>query len=88
MDSVFVQAIVVGVLTGGIYGLFAVGLSLIMGIANIMTFVHGDFLMIAMYLTLVFTLSHELRSILCNHRRCSADVLNRGNYLQIHPGSK
>ncbi len=60
MDSVFVQAIVVGVLTGGIYGLFAVGLSLIMGIANIMTFVHGDFLMIAMYLTLGFTLVTSL----------------------------
>lgn len=49
--SLLMQAIVVGVLIGGIYGLFAVGLSLILGIANIMTFVHGDFLMIAMYLT-------------------------------------
>jgi branched-chain amino acid transport system permease protein len=56
MDNVLIQALVVGVLTGGIYGLFAVGLSLIMGIANIMTFVHGDFLMIAMYMTLGFTL--------------------------------
>lgn len=45
------QALVVGLLTGGIYGLFAVGLSLIMGIAGIMTFVHGDFLMLAMYAT-------------------------------------
>ena len=54
MNSVLLQALVVGILTGGIYGLFAVGLSLIMGIANIMTFVHGDFLMIAMYLTLGF----------------------------------
>jgi branched-chain amino acid transport system permease protein len=53
MDStLLLQAIVVGLLTGGIYGLFAVGLSLILGVANIMTFVHGDFLMIAMYLTL------------------------------------
>jgi branched-chain amino acid transport system permease protein len=49
---VVMQALVVGLLTGGLYGLFAVGLSLIMGVANIMTFVHGDFLMIAMYLTL------------------------------------
>jgi branched-chain amino acid transport system permease protein len=60
MDNVLLQAIVVGVLTGGIYGLFAVGLSLIMGIANIMTFVHGDFLMIAMYLALGFTLLTNL----------------------------
>ncbi len=49
--TLFMQALVVGLLIGGIYGLFAVGLSLILGIANIMTFVHGDFLMIAMYLT-------------------------------------
>ena len=55
MSSVVLfQAIVVGLLTGGIYGLFAVGLSLILGIANIMTFVHGDFLMIAMYITMGF----------------------------------
>ncbi|MEN4013480.1 MAG: branched-chain amino acid ABC transporter permease [Chloroflexota bacterium] len=52
MSNLLLQAIVVGLLTGGIYGLFAVGLSLILGVANIMTFVHGDFLMIAMYLTL------------------------------------
>ena len=52
MFTVVVQALVVGLLTGGLYGLFAVGLSLIMGVANIMTFVHGDFLMMAMYLTL------------------------------------
>ena len=52
MTSLIIQqAIVVGLLTGGIYGLFAVGLSLIMGVAKIMTFVHGDFLMLAMYAT-------------------------------------
>jgi len=50
--TLLLQAIVVGLLTGGIYALFAVGLSLILGVADIMTFVHGDFLMIAMYLTL------------------------------------
>lgn len=50
--ALLMQALVVGLFIGGIYGLFAVGLSLILGIANIMTFVHGDFLMIGMYLTL------------------------------------
>ena len=56
MEIVILQAVVVGVLMGGIYGLFSVGLSLILGVAGIMHFVHGDFLMIAMYLTLGFSL--------------------------------
>jgi branched-chain amino acid transport system permease protein len=56
MEIVILQAVVVGVLMGGVYGLFSVGLSLILGVAGIMHFVHGDFLMIAMYLTLGFSL--------------------------------
>lgn len=53
METVIMQALVVGVLMGGVYGVLAVGLSLILGVAGIMHFVHGDFLMIAMYLTLL-----------------------------------
>lgn len=54
MITVLIQAVVVGVLMGGVYGLFSVGLSLILGVAGIMHFVHGDFLMLAMYMTLGF----------------------------------
>src|SRR5579864_3457189 len=40
-----------GLLTGLIYALIAVGLSLIFGLMDIVNFAHGDFLMFAMYAT-------------------------------------
>lgn len=52
MGIVVTQAIVTGLMMGGVYGLLAVGLSLILGVAGIMQLVHGDLLMVAMYLTL------------------------------------
>lgn len=47
----FVQVLIFGMLTGGIYGLISVGLTLIFGILKIVNFAHGEFLMIAMYLS-------------------------------------
>lgn len=52
MATVVIQAIITGLMMGGVYGLLAVGMSLIIGVANIMQLCHGDMLMIAMYITL------------------------------------
>ena len=52
METVVIQAIITGLMMGGMYGLLAVGMSLIIGVANIMQLCHGDLLMIAMYITL------------------------------------
>jgi branched-chain amino acid transport system permease protein len=46
------QSLVSGLLTGLIYALIAVGLSLIFGLMDVVNFAHGEFLMIAMYATL------------------------------------
>ena len=43
------SAIVQGILMGSIYGLIALGLTLIFGIMKIINFAHGSFLMIAMF---------------------------------------
>lgn len=45
------QAIVSGLLIGAIYALVSVGLTLIFGVMDIVNFAHGDFLMVAMYVT-------------------------------------
>ena len=45
------QAIVNGILMGGVYGLVAVGLTLIFGVMNIINFAHGAFMMLGMYAT-------------------------------------
>jgi branched-chain amino acid transport system permease protein len=45
------EVVVHGVLMGGIYGLVALGLSLIAGVSKIINIAHGALLMVAMYLT-------------------------------------
>jgi branched-chain amino acid transport system permease protein len=45
------QSLVSGLLTGLIYALIAVGLSLIFGLMDVVNFAHGEFLMFAMYAT-------------------------------------
>ena len=45
------QATVTGILTGGVYGLVAMGLTLIFGVLNIINFAHGALMTVGMYLT-------------------------------------
>jgi branched-chain amino acid transport system permease protein len=56
--ATFAQVIVNGILTGGLYSLIAVGLTLIFGVMRVINFVHGETLMIGSYLTyFLFTLA-------------------------------
>jgi branched-chain amino acid transport system permease protein len=45
----FLQALTAGLLTGAIYGLMCVGLSIIFGVMRVINFAHGDFMMLGMY---------------------------------------
>jgi len=45
----FFQALVAGILVGGMYGLMCVGLGLIFGVMRVINFAQGDFLMLGMY---------------------------------------
>jgi len=47
------QAVVTGILVGGVYGLVAMGLTLIFGVLDIVNFAHGAFLTVALYITVV-----------------------------------
>ncbi len=46
-----IQTLASGLLMGLLYGLIAVGLALIFGLMDVTNFAHGEFLMLAMYLT-------------------------------------
>src|SRR5215831_16932022 len=46
-----VQAVVNGLLIGGIYALVSIGVSLIFGVVKIVNFAQGEFVMIGMYIT-------------------------------------
>lgn len=45
----FINVIIAGVLTGLVYGLMALGLSVIFGVARVVNFAHGEMMTIAMY---------------------------------------
>ena len=49
--TILIQAIINGLLIGGIYGLVSIGVSLIFGVVKFVNFAHGEFLMVAMYIT-------------------------------------
>lgn len=49
--EIFIQCVVSGMLYGGVFGLFSLGLALIFGVMDIVNFAHGEFLMLAMYAT-------------------------------------
>jgi branched-chain amino acid transport system permease protein len=51
----WINAIVQGVLVGGLYAMFAAGLSLIFGIMRLVNIAHGDLIVLAAYLALVTT---------------------------------
>ena len=46
---ILLQAVVSGLLMGGIYALAAVGLTLIFGVMKIINFAHGSLMMLGMY---------------------------------------
>src|SRR3972149_5366898 len=51
----WVNVIVQGTLVGGLYAMFAAGLSLIFGIMRLVNIAHGDLIVLAAYLALVAT---------------------------------
>jgi branched-chain amino acid transport system permease protein len=57
--SLYAEVLIQGVLTGLVYGLMALGLSVIFGVVRVVNFAHGEFAVLAMYATFVlFTATH------------------------------
>ena len=59
----WVNAIVQGILLGGLYALFACGLSLLFGVVRVVNLAHGDFAVLAAYLTLVVVTATHLPAL-------------------------
>ena len=60
MWSIYLGVVVQGVLTGLVYGLMALGLSVIFGVVRVVNFAHGEFAVVAMYATYVLFTVFEL----------------------------
>ena len=64
----WVNTIVQGVLTGGLYAMFAAGLALIFGVMRLVNIAHGDLIVLAAYVALVVTETlgfNPLISLIC-----------------------
>ena len=61
---VWINAILQGVLLGGLYALFAAGLSLMFGVMRFINLAHGDFIVTAAYLTVAFITGWSLHPLL------------------------
>src|SRR3974390_2827127 len=51
--DIYLNVAVGGVLTGLVYGLMALGLSVIFGVVRVVNFAHGEMMTVAMYLAIV-----------------------------------
>ena len=54
MNDALIQSIIQGVLIGGLYAAIGLGMSMIFGIVKITNLAHGDFLILACYISLIF----------------------------------
>lgn len=59
-----VDAVVQGILLGGLYALLAAGLTLVFGVMKVVNLAHGDFIVMAGYLTLVLVGATDLNPLL------------------------
>ena len=60
-----IQAILNGVFIGSIYGLIALGLTLVFGVMKIINFAHGSLLTIGMFMTLWVTSLMHVNLYVC-----------------------
>jgi len=57
--QMFFQAVLSGLLMGGVYSLIGIGLTIIFGVMQVINFAHGDLVMVGMYVTwLLFSYFH------------------------------
>ena len=66
----WINAIVQGVLVGGLYAMFAAGLSLIFGVMRLVNIAHGDLIVLAAYLALVVVAALGLHPLLASSSSC------------------
>jgi branched-chain amino acid transport system permease protein len=58
--AVYLNVVVAGILTGLVYGLMALGLSVIFGVVRIVNFAHGEMMSLAMYIAVVLFAAFHL----------------------------
>ena len=62
--GIYLNVAVSGLLTGLVYGLMALGLSVIFGVVRVVNFAHGEMMTIAMYLAIILFAAYKLDPLL------------------------
>ena len=62
--DIYLNVAVGGVLTGLVYGLMALGLSVIFGVVRVVNFAHGEMMTIAMYIAVALFAAFHLDPLL------------------------
>jgi branched-chain amino acid transport system permease protein len=62
--DVYLNVVVGGILTGLVYGLMALGLSVVFGVIRVVNFAHGEMMTVAMYLAIVLFSQFHLDPLL------------------------
>ena len=60
----WINTIAQGLLLGGLYALFALGLSLVFGVMRLVNIAHGDLILLAAFLAIVITSVLNLHPLL------------------------
>ncbi|MBW1979896.1 MAG: branched-chain amino acid ABC transporter permease [Deltaproteobacteria bacterium] len=63
MLTMITQAVISGILVGVIYGLVGIGMNIIYGVMRIVNFAHGEFMMLAAYLTFTLNRSYHIDAL-------------------------
>ena len=61
--DVFLQQLINGIALGSIYGLIAIGYTMVFGIIGMINFAHGDVFMLSAFIALMIFLALELTSL-------------------------
>ena len=72
--DLYLNVVVGGVLTGLVYGLMALGLSVIFGVVRVVNFAHGEMMTIAMFMAVLLCTALHCDPRFCSfllQRRCS-----------------
>ncbi len=88
MLETLIQAVVNGLLIGGIYALVSIGVTLIFGVVKIVNFAQGEFVMIGMYISFFLATYFGIDPLLsllgldagfvCHRRAAAAITLSAG----------
>ena len=71
---VFVQQLINGLTLGSIYGLIAIGYTMVYGIIGMINFAHGDIFMLSAFIALIvfLVLTHRRSASARSRWRCSS----------------